>query len=230
MARLLVHVEGETEETFVNEVLAPQLYAVGWQKVAARIVGNARLRERRGGIKPWSAVRNDIIRHLKEDPSCFATTMVDFYALPQGAGKEWPGRAEAASLPTPQKAPFVEEKLRADINEAMGGDFTQARFIPFVVMHEFEALLFSDCDAFCRSLGKPELSERMQAIRDSFTTPEDINDSPLTAPSKRVEGLMPHYQKPLFGTLAALDIGLARMREQCPHFANWLQTLEDVLP
>jgi hypothetical protein len=226
MARLLVHVEGETEETFVNEVLAPHLYAAGWETVAARIVGNARLRERRGGIKPWSAVRTDIIRHLKEDPSCFATTMVDFYALPQSPGKEWPGRAEATSLPGSEKAPFVETRLQADINLAMGLDFIQARFIPFVVMHEFEALLFSDCHAFSRSMGRPDVREPMQAIRDSFGTPEEINDSPLTAPSKRVEALIPQYQKPLFGTLAALEIGLAKMREECPHFADWLRRLE----
>ena len=64
MARLLVHVEGETEETFVNEVLTPHLHRHGYEKVAARLVGNARLRERRGGIRAWTSVKADIIRHL----------------------------------------------------------------------------------------------------------------------------------------------------------------------
>ena len=228
MARLLIHVEGETEEMFVNEVLAPHLYAARWEIVAARIVGNARLRERRGGIKAWSVVRDDIMRHLKEDPGCYATTMVDFYALPQSAGKAWPGRAAAAQLPTAQKAPHVEGQLDADLQQAMGPGFMATRFIPFVIMHEFEALLFSDCGAFSRGVGRPELHGPLQSIRDSFATPEDINDSPLTAPSKRVEKLIPNYQKPFLGTLAALEVGLARIREECPHFGAWLTRLEQI--
>lgn len=229
MSRLLIHVEGETEEMFVNEILAPHLYVVGWKSVTARIVGNARLRERRGGIKPWGAVREDIMRHLKEDPGCYATTMVDFYALPQTAGKAWPGRAEAARLPTAQKASHVEAELNADLRRKMGRGFLAKRFIPFVIMHEFEALLFSDCEAFSRGVSRPELSDKMQAVRDSFVTPEDINDSPLTAPSKRVEKLIPGYQKPLLGTLAALEVGLKRMRKECPHFGAWLRQLEQIV-
>ena len=67
MSRLLIHVEGQTEETFVNEVLAPHLCERGYDDVGARLVGNARQRERRGGICAWNAVRRDIIHHLKQD-------------------------------------------------------------------------------------------------------------------------------------------------------------------
>ena len=74
MTRLLVHVEGETEENFVNEVLAPYLYARGFSSVSARLFGNARQRGRRGGIKPWSTVRKDIVDHLKADRQCIAAT------------------------------------------------------------------------------------------------------------------------------------------------------------
>jgi len=86
MARLLIHVEGETEESFVNEVLAEHLYRCGFEKVSARLVGNARLRDRRGGIRAWISVRKDILNHLKEDRSCFATTMVDYYAPASSRG------------------------------------------------------------------------------------------------------------------------------------------------
>ncbi len=44
MTRLLVHVEGETEESFVNEILAPHLCSRGFSKVSARLIGNARQR------------------------------------------------------------------------------------------------------------------------------------------------------------------------------------------
>ena len=87
MSRLLLHVEGQTEETFVNDVLAPHLRDRGYDSVRARLVGNARRRDRRGGIRDWNAVRRDIANHLKEDTGSFATTMVDYYGLP-GVGRE----------------------------------------------------------------------------------------------------------------------------------------------
>ncbi|MGC9946546.1 MAG: DUF4276 family protein [Bryobacteraceae bacterium] len=53
-----------------------------------------------------------------------------------------------------------------------------------------------------------------------------IDDSPVTAPSKRVEALVPGYQKPLLGALAILEIGLARIRAERPHFNDWLTRIE----
>jgi hypothetical protein len=90
----------------------------------------------------------------------------------------------------------------------MGNRFDSKRFVPFVVMHEFEGLLFSDCAAFSRVIGGSGLEADFRKIREQFPTPEEINDSPNTAPSKRVEALVPGYQKPLFGVLAVLEIGL----------------------
>ena len=77
MERLLIHVEGETEETFVNELLRPHLAGRGWSMVSARLLGNARRRDRRGGIKSWVSVREEIVRHLREDTGRIVTTMVD---------------------------------------------------------------------------------------------------------------------------------------------------------
>ena len=91
MARLLIHLEGQTEEDFVNEILRDYLVERGYDDVSARIVGNARLRQRRGGIRPWPSVKRDIIHHLREDPNCIATTMVDYYGLPQ-EGEPRPSR------------------------------------------------------------------------------------------------------------------------------------------
>jgi Domain of unknown function (DUF4276) len=226
MARLLVHVEGQTEETFVNEVLRPHLLNAGYSDVSARIVGNARLRERRGGIRPWPSVREDILKHLRHDITCIATTMVDFYGLPKSGNRAWPGRAEAVLSDTGQKASIVESALLADIAQAMGTSFYPVRFVPFVVMHEFEGLLFSDCALFANGIGQLHKENSFRDIRNGFQTPEDINDSPITAPSKRILALIPEYEKPLFGALAALDIGLTAIRNECPHFNEWLDKLE----
>jgi hypothetical protein len=95
-------------------------------------------------------------------------------------------------------------------------------------MHEFEGLLFSDCAAFSRSIGRSDLEVSLRKIRDDFTTPEEINDSPVTAPSKRVEALVQGYQKPLLGVVAVLEIALSRIRAECPHFNGWLTQLESL--
>lgn len=226
MERLLIHVEGETEETFVKEILRRHLAAHGWHSVAPRVMGNARQRDRRGGIRSWPSAKRDILLHLKQDRGCVVTTMVDYYGLPQGNPNGWPGRSAAAQAPFQEKARLVESALLDDIAAELGAEFDSARFVPFVVMHEFEGLLFSDCAAFARGLGRPKIERSLQEIRNEFKSPEEINDSPFSAPSKRLKSIMPEYEKPLFGNLAAIEIGLARIRQACPHFASWLAQLE----
>lgn len=227
-SRILIHVEGITEETFVNEILRNHLFHYGYTDVSARLVGNARLRTYRGGIRGWNTVRRDILNHLKEDSSCVATTLVDYYGLPQTNEKAWPGRKDASSKPFSQKASIIENALLNDICTELGSSFNQNRFIPFIVMHEFEGLLFSDCDRFAVGIGHEELAAKFQNIRNQFGTPEEINDSPNTAPSKRVLTLLPDYQKPFHGTLASIEVGLEAIRASCPHFNNWLSRLETI--
>ena len=226
MARILVQVEGQTEETFVNEVLSPHLFQFH-HYISARLIGNARQRARRGGICGWDAASRDIMTHLKSDANIYVTTMVDYYALPASGIGAWPGRAEAAAKRMyADKATVIHQALLDDITGRMDANFRPDHFIPYVLMHEFEALLFSDCQSFAQGIAKPELAGRFEAIRQDFTTPEEINDSPLTAPSKRVENLVPGYEKPLLGNLAILEIGLSAIRRECLLFGQWLTTLE----
>lgn len=113
----------------------------------------------------------------------------------------------------------------------MGAGFDPHRFEPFVVMHEYEGLLFSDCRSLAEGLGEPELVSRLQEIRGAFPTPEDINDSSRTAPSKRIQSLMcelgKRYEKPFHGFMAFDEIGLPKVRAECPHFDRWVSRLEE---
>lgn len=230
MARLLVHVEGQTEERFVESILRPHLMSRGFHEVSPRRLGNNRLRQNRGGIRGWPEVMRNITAHLKLDASVCATTMVDYYGLPQDAARGWPGRGGASQHDSPEgRALQVEDALGAAIAKEMGHRFNPRRFVPFVLMHEFEALLFSDCYAFSAAIGRADLGDKLQAIRDEFTTPEAIDDSPKTAPSKRIVSLVPSYQKPLFGVYAANAIGLERIRAECTHFDFWLTRLESLV-
>jgi len=228
MARLFIHVEGQTEEEFVREILGRHLLAHGYFAVHPRIIGNPKLGRQRGGIRSWPAVKKEIVRRLIEDKSCVATMMVDFYGLPRRGAGAWPGYSADSRGNAEQRAVRVEDELRKDVAAEIGRSSDPRRFVPFIVMHEFEALLFSDCVAFARALDQPHLRGQFQEIRDQFASPEEIDDSPATAPSKRIAAIVQGYQKPLFGNLAALEIGLERMRTECPHFDRWLIQLESL--
>lgn len=227
MIRLLVHVEGQTEESFVNEVLAPHLHGYG-VSATARQLGHARQRERRGGIKGWMIVRDEIVRHLRTDGNSIATTMVDYFGLPATGNRAWPGRNEAPARRFSERAIGVENAMAEDVRGHMGDRFDDRRFVPYLMMHEFEALLFSDCQKFSSAIGQPNIAGLLQSVRDDFSHPEEINDSPNGAPSKRILGIFEGYRKPLMGLLGIQAIGLPTIRAECPHFSCWLSRLENL--
>ena len=227
MTRLLIHVEGETEEACVNEVLSEHLYSLGYTVVGARMLGPAQQRARRGGIVSWEIARQRILNHLKEDLECVSSTMVDYYGMPP----DWPRRtdASASGLSISEQAELIEDALLQDVRREMGTNFSPHRFEPYVMMHEFEAMLFSGCDAFGSAIGHQDLTASLQAVRDEFESPEEIDNSPDTAQSKRIESLLPGYQKPIMGVQAAHGIGVDTIRRECPHFRDWLGRLESLV-
>ena len=218
MIRLYLVVEGATEETFASELLYPHLLAHGVCLTARRIGKPGH----KGGRVNYSRAKKDVLLLLKQDRAAYCTTLFDFYGLGEG----FPRQSVPPNASSAQKAQSVETPFHADIAMEMGEAFPPQRFLPYFQMHEFEGLLFSDCSAFSRGIYRPDLQPAFQAIRDQFETPEEIDDSPITAPSKRVRDLIPNYEKPLLGTLAALEIGLEAIRVQCPHFNAWLTRLE----
>ena len=222
MPRLLVLAEGQTEEGFVNSVLSEYLYSVGYTSVRAHLLGNARQHTRSGGIVPWELAQRDILDDLLYDRGAIVTTIVDYYALPES----WPGRTDAGMKQTVgEKAATVEQAVLQQIRAYLG-NFNPKRFIPYVVMHEFEALLFSDPDRFADGIGEPSLGASFLNIRSEFPTPEHINDSPATHPSRRITNLLKRYRKPRMGLLAVQSIGLDTIRSECPLFDQWITRLE----
>jgi hypothetical protein len=62
------------------------------------------------------------------------------------------------------------------------------------MLHEFEGILFSNSASFS-IIVDDAIVEQMLVIKGSYPTPEYINSSPKTAPSKRLETLIPNYAK-----------------------------------
>lgn len=219
MKRVRALVEGHTEQAFVTQVLAPHLTNVGIHAFATLFGKPGRFT---GGIRSYSAARRDIIAALKQDVNAYSTTMVDFYGLPG----DWPGREEAKSMAHVEIGPFMEAQISEDIARTMGPSFRSGRFIPYVQMYEFEALLFADTSVLAKTLQRPDLEKRFDKIVASCGSPEEIDDDPKTAPSKRISSLAPNFNKVLHGSTAAGLMGIDTIRSKCPRFSQWLERLE----
>lgn len=146
--------------------------------------------------------------------------MVDLYALPN----DFPQFDEAKRKNDPyQKVEQLETALFNDINDR--------RFIPYIQLHEFEALILSEPSKLAERF--PEYEQQVEQLCDicgDFISPELINDGATTAPSKRINQFIPGYKgsKVSVAPLIAGKIGLTKIREKCPHFHQWLSQLENL--
>ena len=218
--RLHFVVEGQTEERFANTVLREH-FAHREIVTAARCVTTRRRRGAtyRGGLVTYQHARNDIRRWAAEDQNRDArfTTMFDLYGLPN----DFPGHADAAKAADPYaRVDILETALREDIGDR--------RFIPYVQLHEFEALLFADPQRLDTQFpDRPSEIQRLVATAEQFDSPELVNDGPTTAPSKRIVAEIPEYKgrKASAGPIVARQIGLPTLQSKCRHFREWLERL-----
>ncbi len=201
MIRLAISVEGETEEEFVNEVLAERLRTRGVEPYPILLGGDVTLER----------LASDMAElHWNFD---FVTSLVDFY-----------GFRDKGNVPIKE----LERRIHTTVISRINRSFDESRIFPYVQRHEFEGLLFSDVDAFTWLGVSDETLSELRNIRSRFPTPEDINDNVDTAPSKRLESLIPRYDKRVAGPVVALEIGLDKIRSECPRFNRWLDRLENL--
>jgi len=218
VSRVFVIVEGPTEESFVKGPLAEALWRhhVYLTPIILGVPGH------KGGRTNYARVQKDLLRQLKQDPTASCSTMIDFYGLGHG----FPGIPTPAHLTNIQRVEHIERAVKEDICERIPNFRPDVRLIPYLSLHEFEGLLFSDPDSFAEALKQVNLAYRFHQVRNDFPTPEDIDDAPENAPSKRVIAIYSSYRKVIEGTLAARAVGIHRMRQECEHFRNWLERLE----
>jgi hypothetical protein len=215
MKWLHIVVEGQTEETFVGEVLKPHLFSRGIYPVATLVT--TRLVDLgpnfKGGITSYSKTRRHISRLLNDRGASAVTTMLDFYGLPA----DFPGRTHLPTGSGRTRVAYLEAQLQSEIDNP--------KFIPYLALHEFESMIFVAPEYLARLF--PGINaQALLKIKEQFSSPEEINDDPQTAPSKRLQAIIAGYQKPLHGPLVTRDIGLDRIRKECSHFDEWLRKLE----
>lgn len=215
-----VVVEGETERDFVKRVLGPYFYPKG-----LRFHFNVLHGVNRWG---WERVRNEIAGCIYDDPTSYCTTMLDLYGLPENT----PGKHGNKYSDPVKWAEHIERSISKslhDMNDRLEIFIDTGHFIPYLQVHEFEALLFSDPLMISPNVDSKPRHNELVEIREKYPTPEHINNSPATAPSRRLRKLFGSaYQKPLCGVLTAQDIGLPKIRHECKHFDSWLTILEEI--
>lgn len=212
--RLHCIVEGQTEQTFVRELLQEGLQNFGiW--IEPRLLPTSP--KGAGGGMSYERFKAYLTKYLQGDPTACFTTMIDLYKLHSG----FPGFNEVPPDPY-EKVKFLEGKLQ--------NSFNSDHFIPYIQLHEFEALLFSQVETIVDVLEERYSAKlaALQKIRDRFATPEHINNGESTAPSKWLIRLYPRYRKVAFGSRIAVRIRLPKIRAECRHFNNWLSCLESL--
>jgi hypothetical protein len=210
MKRIYVVVEGQTEEAFINRVVQPHL--------AGSVLVIPILLKKAGGDPRWARVKGHVVRLLLQDSAAYVSTFFDLYGL----GEDFPARDPG---PDPiARVLGIEAAMVAEVDSAYPRWQAKTRLLPHIQPHEFEAILFSDPDQLAKALETP--AQRLHSIRRSFPSPEHINDSPQTAPSKRITAIAPGYQKVLQGVGTAASIGLPRILQECSHFRHWIRRME----
>jgi hypothetical protein len=223
MAHLVILGEGQTEEVFVRDVLAPELATRGIFVHAQTIKTS---KTGRGGALNLDRVRLNLRAILGQRGDTYVSTLFDLYGL----GPTFPEFDETRQQAPGSRAERIERRLKDDIVACTG--CRSERFIPHVQPHEFEALLFSEVRHI--SEAHPQWAHYqgdLERIRAGYVTPEHINDSPFTAPSRRLMNLLkPSYKKTTHGPVIAKRIGLMSIRAACPHFGQWFDKLTALQP
>lgn len=223
MIRVHVICEGQTEETFIRDVISPIL-ANQNVFVTARLIGTSN--RQKGGALTYDRVRRFVINSLKEDGNTIITTFFDLYAL----HTHFPSFHECQKITDLyQKVEQLEQAFKNDIaqdNEA----FVQ-RFLPYIQPYEFEGLLFTDIEKLTNI--EPvwkKTTGKLISVRTEFATPEHINDGYETKPSARLEKHLnkPKYRKSLHGVLAIESVGIDKLLEECKHFQQWYLRLSNL--
>jgi hypothetical protein len=169
-----------------------------------------------GGVSRYRRIKTDLLALLR-DTDARVTTMLDYYGLP----KDFPGQESRADGNVQQRVQHLEDALAVDIGDQ--------RLLPYLSLHEFEALVFAGLTHLARVYpGSNKGVEMLKREVGRFSSPEEINDGPTTHPGARLVQRIPGYDKPLHGPQVVAEIGLPTLRARCPHFDHWITILENL--
>ena len=213
MKYVYIYCEGQTEESFVNDVLYPHFSRMDiYVTPIIHKTKRTPTKAFKGGVSRYAPIKDELIK-LCQDSNCIVTTMFDYYAMPDDTPS-----IDHQDIDIYKRIDFIENAVNEDIG---------CKNLLFnLVLHEFEALLFSEPQAF-EHIANDKVVRQLQAIRNSVDTPEHINNSAATAPSKRIQNVVNGYSKVRQGIIVAKYIGIDKMMSECKHFSAWIDKIVD---
>ena len=223
MKRVCIVCEGQTEETFVRDVLAPAFYHLGLNLIPEMVETSP---GHKGGALKYDRVKRHLRNTLRQSSAPVVTTLFDLYRL----DSDFPSFAASQAQPDlSRRLNVLKQALHADVVAEAGCQ--PERFIPYIQPYEFEALLFSDVPTLTRiEPGWQSATAARAAARAVAESPEHINDRPETKPAAHLERELnnPSYRKRRHGPIAAQKIGLAKIEAECAFFAAWLAQIREL--
>jgi hypothetical protein len=224
--RVLVVVEGSTENIVLRKLVAPHLGAKG-VFIYPKIIGES---NGKGGSITFNRLVSDMVNLHLQEPGVIVTSFVDYY----GRQGTWPSEAEgkAKGLSAAAMAAILETDLKAAITAHPRLSGARLRLLPYIQVHELEALLYAQPELLAGEVfGEAEKAGLLRADLEGLAHCELLNDSKETAPSRRLENHFGVYQKGRGNTsharLFAEKAELATIRQVCPRFDTWVRALEN---
>ncbi|MCP9755182.1 DUF4276 family protein [Lacihabitans sp. CCS-44] len=212
MKRLAFIVEGDSEIILVEKLILPYLVSLGFNiPIHAQTITTNRKQFKKGGVGSFGKYKNEITRTLAQG-NVIVTSIIDFFKLPT----DFPSFSIDAS-----KITEIESAIHSELGN-------HPDFIPYIQKHELEALMFSEMSGFDFVIDSNESLEQINQIMISYPNPEDINNSPQTAPSKRLENIF-KYKKAFHGDLIFEMMDIKNILEKCPRFASWIEKIVNKL-
>ena len=220
MKRLVIIAEGETEESFVNNILCPFFCPKG----IYNSIQCFKTKHSHGGMSKYSYIKKDILNIIYEK-DVVVSMMIDFYRLPS----DFPGFNDLKVTQTHQEqANLLETRIKKDLEDSQNQLFDN--FIPYIQLHEFEALVFASISGIDSLFERSEMDYNgLMNVIQQYPNPEDINNHPDTAPSVRLKKLISGYNKVLHGIDIINTVGMAELLEKCPRFKTWIESMAEAL-
>lgn len=215
MRAIYIICEGQSEEEFVNAVLRP--YFNSHQVYDVRAILMSTSRGHKGGDIKYDRLKFNIEKLLQSENDIIVTTFIDFFRL---------------KTDFPQFENALQKQNKIDrvtfLEQALSEAIQHPRFIPYIQLHEFEGLLFASKDGFeyLPDIKPSNLKILISAVSEK-ENPEELNDGELTAPSKRLEQLIPGFDKnkPFYGGIIAEINTIESILRRCVRFNDWAETL-----
>lgn len=224
MKKFFVITEGQSETNFVNRVMMPYFAdrCVLIPNTVITKIDNRHGKTYKGGVANYDQIRNTLLKTLacsSKNKDSYVTTMFDFYRLPADV----PGVADGEKENDPyEKVELIER----EILKAEGYD--ESFFFPYIELHEFEAMLFSDITKLEEAYFEYDLTALKECVKIQ-SNPELINDGTETAPSKRIINCISCFDKANVGVNVLEKIGVENIAKKCHHFSDWIKRIEERL-